>query len=173
MAAAKDFENLPGLENMSDGEMRAFVRDRLDEQVSFDPADVEVEVSRGVVHISGRVGTEAELRIVEHLLTDVLGIQNVENDIVVDPIRRAESPPAIDDHLADEEAHEGLLLGDRPRSESPEAEHLKEDLRAELDGTTDVGEAISGAIPWTPPEGPTPEGSRGTDSEPGARAEKH
>ena len=170
---AQDFENLPGLENMSDGELRAFVRDRLDQQVSFDPADVDVEVSRGVVHVSGRVGTEAELRVVEHLLTDVLGIAQVGNDIVVDPIRRAESPEAIDDHLADEEAHEGLLLGDRARSESPEAEHLSEHIRSEIEGTTDVGEAISGAIPWTPPESPTPEGSRGTDPEPGASSEKH
>jgi hypothetical protein len=170
---AKDFENLSGLENMSDGELRAFIRDRLDEQVAFDPADVDVSVQRGVVHVSGRVGTEAEMRVVEHLLTDVLGITRVENDLVVDPIRRAESPAAIDDHLADEEAHEGLLLGDVPRSESPEAEHLIEDPEAERDGTTDVSEAISSGIPWSPPSSPTPEGIHGTDSEPGAAADKH
>jgi hypothetical protein len=165
---AKDFENLSGMENMSDGELRAFIRDRLDEQVAFDPADVEVSVQRGVVHVSGRVGTEAELRVVEHLLTDVLGIERVENDLVVDPIRRAESPIAIDDHLVDEELH-----GEIPRSESPEAEHLVEDPEAERDGTTDVGEAISSGIPWSPPSSPTPEGIHGTDSEPGAAGEKH
>lgn len=170
---ATDFENLSGLENMSDGELRSLIRSRLDEQVSFDPADVDVEVARGVVRVSGRVGTESEMRIVEHLLTDVIGVPNVENDIVVDAIRRAESPAAIDDHLADEEAHEGLLLGDQPRSESPEAEHLKENMRAELDGTTDVGEAISSGIPWTPPETPTPEGIGGTDSGRGAAGEDH
>lgn len=170
---AQDFENLPGLENMSDGELREFIRDRLDEQVSFDPADVDVSVSRGVARVSGRVGTEAEMRTIEHLLTDVLGLEDFQNDLVVDPIRRAESPVAIDDHLADEAAHEGLLLGDMPRPESPEAEHLKEDVHAELEGTADVSEAISGAIPWVPPEGPTPEGIRGTDPEPGASAEKH
>lgn len=158
---------------MSDGELRSLIRDRLDEQVSFDPADVEVEVNRGVVKVSGRVGTESEMRIVEHLLTDVIGVPRVENDIVVDPIRRAESPAAIDDHLVDEELHEGLLLGDKPRSESPEAEHLVEDPEAEADGTTDVGEAISEAIPWTPPDSPTPEGMRGTDADVGARGEHH
>ena len=170
---AKDFENLSGLENLSDGELRALIRGRLDEQVSFDPADVEVEVNRGVVRVSGRVGTESELRVVEHLLTDVVGVATVENDIYVDMIRRAESPEAIDEHLADEAAHEGILLGDRPRSESPEAEHLKEDLGAEMDGTTDVGAAISEGIPWNPPTSPTPEGLRGTDVPPDTGGEEH
>lgn len=170
---AKDFENLSGLENLSDGELRALIRGRLDEQVSFDPADVEVEVSRGVVRVSGRVGTESELRVVEHLLTDVVGVATVENDIYVDLMRRAESPEAIDDHLADEAAHEGMLLGDRPRSESPEAEHLNPDVSAELEGTTDVGEAISEGIPWNPPTTPTPEGLRGTDVPADTGGEEH
>lgn len=158
---------------MSDGELRSLIRERLDEQVSFDPADVEVEVNRGVVRVSGRVGTESELRVVEHLLTDVIGVSQVENDIFVDAIRRAESPIAIDDHLVDEEAHEGLLLGDKARSESPEAEPLVDDISAELDGTTDVGEAISEGIPWNPPTTPTPEGLRGTDVAPDTGGEKH
>jgi hypothetical protein len=170
---AKDFENLSGLEQLSDGELRALIRTRLDEQVSFDPADVDVEVNRGVVKISGRVGTESELRVVEHLLTDVIGVPRVENDIYVDSIRRAESPIAIDDHLVDEEAHEGLLLGDRPRSESPEAERLVEDVEAERSGTTDIGEAISEGIPWNPPDSPTPEGLRGTDLPADTGGEQH
>lgn len=158
---------------MSDGELRSLIRGRLDEQVSFDPADVEVQVNRGVVKVSGRVGTESEMRVIEHLLTDVIGISTVENDVVVDAIRRAESPMDIDEHLADEEAHEGMLLGDKPRSESPEAEHLKEEPEAELEGTTDVGEAIREGIPWNPPDSPTPEGMRGTDADVGARGEDH
>jgi hypothetical protein len=170
---AKDFENLSGLEQLSDGELRALIRTRLDEQVSFDPADVDVEVNRGVVKISGRVGTESELRTVEHLLTDVIGVSRVENDIYVDSIRRAESPIAIDEHLVDEEAHEGMLLGDRPRSESPEAERLVEDVEAERSGTTDIGEAISEGIPWNPPDTPTPEGLRGTDLPADTGGEQH
>ncbi len=170
---AQDFENLLDLDNLSDGELRRVIRSRLDEQVAFDPADVDVEVNRGVVRLSGRVGTESELRVVEHLVTDVLGITSVENDLVIDSIRRAESPQAIDDHLADEAAHEGLLLGDRPSSESPEAEHLVEDTRAELFGTADVQEAIAGGIPWNPPDSPTPEGLSGTDATPNTMGEDH
>jgi hypothetical protein len=92
---------------------------------------------------------------------------------VVDPIRRAESPIAIDEHLADEDAHEGLLLGDRPGTDSPEADHLREDVRAELFGTSDVQKSIEGAIPWIPPESPTPEGLSGTDASPGVLGEDH
>ncbi|HEY0527654.1 MAG TPA: BON domain-containing protein [Gemmatimonadaceae bacterium] len=170
---AQDYENIRDTEDLSDGELRALVRDRLDEQLAFDPDDVDIAVREGVVRLSGRVGTEEEFRIIEHVVTDVVGITKVRNELLVDPIRRAESPIAIDEHLADEEAHEGLLLGDRTRNEDPEAEHLHENLRAELFGTTDVQESIEGAIPWTPPESPTPEGLSGTDATPNVMNDDH
>lgn len=170
---AQDYENIDDTADMSDGELRAFVRDRLEEQLAFDPDDIEVAVRNGVVRLSGRVGTESEYRVVEHLVTDVLGLTDVKNELVVDAIRRAESPIAIDEHLADEDAHEGLLLGDRPGTASPEADHLHEDVRAELFGTADVQKSIEGAIPWIPPESPTPEGLSGTDALPGVRGEDH
>lgn len=170
---ARDFENIDDIEAMSDGELRAYVRDRLEEQLAFDADDLEVAVRNGVVRVSGRVGTEVEYRVVEHTLTDVLGLTEVKNELVVDPIVRAESPEAIDEHLVDEAEHEGLLLGDRPRPEEPEAEHLHEDLRAALFGTTNVQKSIEEAIPWTPPMGPTPEGLSGTDAPPSVRNDDH
>jgi len=118
------------------------------------------------VSLSGRVGTPEELRIIERVVTDIVGVQNLRSGLVVDPIRRAESPEAIDDHLVDEQLHEGILLGDTPRPEDPEAQHLRENIRAELFGTTDVQQSISGAIPWNPPDGPTPEGISGMEEEP-------
>lgn len=162
----KDYEDIDEIDELSDGELRALIRDRLEEQVAFDPNDVKIAVHDGVVRLSGRVGTEEELRIVEHVVTDLIGIKEVNNELVVDPIRRAESPEAIDDHLVDEELHEGILLGDRPGNQDPEAAHLHEDIRAELFGTTDVHESIEEGIPWNPPDGPTPEGASGTDAEP-------
>jgi hypothetical protein len=119
------------------------------------------------------VGTEQELRIVEHVVTDLIGIKEVKNDLVVDPIRRAESPVPMDEHLADEELREGILLGDRPGTEDPEAEHLHGDIRAELFGTTDVQEAIEEGIPWNPPDGPTPEGGFGPDAPPNVMNDDH
>lgn len=170
---AQDYENIDDTADMSDGELRAFVRDRLEEQLAFDPEDIEVAVRDGVVHLSGRVGTESEYRIVEHVVTDVLGLTDVENEMVVDSIRRAESPAAIDEHIVDEDEHAGLLLGDRPRSDSPEAAHLHEDVRAELFGTADVQKAIEGGISWNPPDSPTPEGLSGTDASPGVLSDDH
>ncbi len=169
----KDYEDIDEIDELTDGELRALVRDRLEEQVAFDPNDVDVAVRGGVVRLSGRVGTEQELRIIEHVVTDVIGIKDVRNDLVVDSNRRAESPVPIDEHLVDEELHEGILLGDRPRQDDPEAEHLHEDIRPELFGTTDVQEAIEGGIPWNPPDGPTPEGGLGPDALPNVMNDDH
>jgi hypothetical protein len=163
----KDFEDIRDTDNLSDNELRALIRDTFEQQLLFDPDDVEVSVHNRVVSLSGRVGTEEELRIAERVVTDLVGLEKVKNNLFVDPIRRAESPEAIDEHLVDEELHENLLLGGRARSEDPEAEHLHEDIRSELFGTTDVHEAIEGGIPWNPPDGPTPEGFSGSeDAEP-------
>jgi len=162
----KDYEDIRDIDHLSDNELRALVRDEFGTQLAFDPDDVDVSVSSGVVRLSGRVGTEEELRIVERVATDVVGIERLKSELVVDPIRRAESPEAIDEHLVDERLHEGLLLGDSPRPEDPEAEHLHENIRAELFGTTDVQQAIEGAIPWNPPDGPTPEGVEGSEDTP-------
>jgi BON domain len=169
----KDYEDIDEIDELTDGELRALIRDRLEEQVAFDPNDVEVAVRAGVVTLSGRVGTEQEFRIVEHVVTDLIGIKEVKNNLVVDPMRRAESPAAVDDHLVDEESHEGILLGERPGNQDPEAEHLHEDIRAELFGTTDVQESIEEGIPWNPPDGPTPEGAYGSDAPPNVMNDDH
>jgi hypothetical protein len=162
----KDYEDIRNTDDLSDNELRALVRDTFEQQMAFDPDDVDVSVRSGIVFLSGRIGTEEELRIAERVVSDLVGLPNVRNNLVVDPIRRAESPEAIDEHLVDEELHEGLLLGDRPGPEDPEAEHLRENIRAELFGTTDVQQAIEGAIPWNPPDGPTPEGVEGSEDTP-------
>ena len=162
----KDYEDIRDIDHLTDNELRALVRDEFDAQLAFDPDDVDVSVASGVVRLSGRVGTEEELRIVERLATDVVGLERLKSELVVDPMRRAESPEAIDEHLVDERLHEGLLLGDSPRPENPESEHLHENIRAELFGTTDVQQSIEGAIPWNPPDGPTPEGIEGSEDTP-------
>ena len=161
---ARDFENSDDIAGLSDSDLHRLVRDTFDRERAIDPDDLVVAARNGRVVVSGRVGTEVELRIADHILSDTLGLSDYSNELVVDPIRRAESPEAIDDHLADEAEHEGLLLGDRAVPLSPEAEHLEENLSAELQGTTDPREATEGGVPWVPPESPTPEGLGGTDA---------
>jgi hypothetical protein len=163
---AGDFEDIHDIENLSDRELRDLVREHLEASNALDIDDITVRVEAGVVILEGRVGDAGEEQVAEHVLTDVLGISKFRNELVSDPIRRAQSPMAIDEHLADEAEHEGLLLGDRPVSLSDESAHLADSPEVESEGTTDVSKAIESAEPWIPPESPTPEGiSRDARSE--------
>lgn len=155
---AGDFEDLHDIENLSDRELRDLVREHLEASTALDIDDITVRVEEGCVILEGRVGDAGEEQVAEHVLTDVLGITNFQNNLVVDEIRRAVSPEAIDDHLAEEDRTEGLLLGDRPVSLTDESAHLADSPETESEGTTDVGKSIETAEPWIPPESPTPEG---------------
>src|ERR1700743_3683058 len=122
---ARDFEDINNLEDLSDDELRALVREHLEANNAVDIDDITVRVDDGVVVLGGRVGTDGEKLIAEHVVTDVLGAEEVRNEIMVDPMRRAESPQAIDEHLVDEDRREGLLLGDRPVPLSPDTDGLQ------------------------------------------------
>jgi hypothetical protein len=167
---ANDFENLHNIRDLDDRELRDVVRSHLRAHNGLDADYITVTVNDGTVILDGRVGTDNERRVAEHVLTDVLGL-TVQNDLVVQAIHRAESPLDIDDHLAEEDRAEGLLLGDRPVSLDPEAETVDEDIDARLYGTTDVGKAIAEGTAWIPPESPTPEGLEGTGG--GVSGEDH
>jgi hypothetical protein len=170
---ARDYEDLDNLDQLDDREIRDLVRERLSAHNGLDIDDILVRVENGVISLSGRVGTEGERRIADHILTDVLGVQEFTNELVVDPIRRAESPMDMDDHLVEEDRQAGLLLGDRAVPLNDEAEHLADAPDTELAGTTDVQSAIERATGWNPPESPTPEGMSGTDAAPEDYGEQH
>ena len=169
---ARDFEDVNDIDDLSDDELRGLVREHLAADSALDIDDLTIHVEDGHVILDGRVGTDEERRIAEHIVTDVLGVEDYENNIFVDPVRRATSPEAADDNLADEAATEGRLLGDRPVSLSPEVEDSREDEDAQLYGTTDIGHAIEEGTAWIPPEAPTPEGFPGQD-ERGELGEDH
>jgi hypothetical protein len=170
---AHDYEDVDDVDDLSDDELRGLVRERLAEHRALDIRDISVAVHDGVVALNGRVGTEGERRVAEHILTDVVGIDTVRNNLVVDALRRAESPEAVDEHLVDEDEHSGLLLGDRPAPLSPEADHLEEDLDARLFGTTDVRNAVENGTAWNPPTVPTQEGVEGYGATPADEGEDH
>lgn len=160
---ADDFDNTDDIANLSDDELRTLVLTELKAHASFDADDVSVYVDNGNVRIDGRIGTEEELRTVDHVLTDILNLKDFSNQLVVDEIRRAESPEPIDEHLVDEEEHSGLLLGDKAGQTTAESEHILADRNLNPGATHDVNQAIESAEPWIPPEGPTPEGFAGQD----------
>ena len=76
---ARDFENIHDLENLSDDELRELVRQRLAEHNALDPDDITVRVEAGTIVLAGRVGTDGERRIAEHVVPDVLGLTSVRN----------------------------------------------------------------------------------------------
>ena len=171
---ARDYEDIHDIDDLSDDELGALVREHLAGNHSIDADDISVRVDdEGVVFLNGRVGTEGEMRIAEHVVTDVLGLVNVRNELVVDPIRRGESSIDPDEHAAEIDAEEGLLLGDMPgqRDDYDALEHG--DDEAQVFGTTDVQQAISSGAAYIPPTSPTPEGLSGTDAGPGAMGEDH
>ena len=170
---AHDYEDIHDIDSLDDDELRALVKERLREHHGIDVDDISVVARDGRVTIGGRVGTEGELRIAEHVITDSLGITNVDNQLVVDALRRAESPAAIDDHLADEEEHAGLLLGEMPSTISPETSELVEDPYAQMYGTVDMQTVMEDGATYSPPTSPTPEGMDGTESGPGVLGEDH
>jgi osmotically-inducible protein OsmY len=97
---AHDFEDLHNLDDLTDDELRDVVREHLREHGGVDVDSITVHVEDGVVNLAGRVGTEAEARMAERIVTDTLGIERFENELAVDALRRDENPAAIDDTLA-------------------------------------------------------------------------
>jgi hypothetical protein len=166
----RDFENIHDIDNLNETELRGLVREHLAAHNMLDPDDLAVRIEDGVVVLGGRVGTEGERRIAEHVVTDVLGITSVRNEILIDAIHRGESPEAVDDNLVEEDRTEGLLLGDKPLPFDDAAKPIDGDDPYSLDkhlfGTTDVGDAIAGGTAWIPPEAPTQEGISGSDADP-------
>jgi hypothetical protein len=158
---ARDFEDIFRLDDLSDDDLRALVREQLSDYETVDADNILVTATNGEVVLAGRVGTEEERRVAERILADVIGLERYRNDLVVDEIRRDEEPEAVDDHLAETAERHGEPLGRRPENVDDEAEHLDEDLDARMYGTHDVQSAIERGTAWNPPDEPTPEGFEG------------
>ena len=163
---AHDYEDIHNIEGLDDRELRDLVREQLAAHGALDIDDITVSVADGALTLSGRVGTEGERRVADHVLTDVLGIQTFTNDLIIDPLRRAISSTDIDENLADEELRVGTLLGDRAVPLTDESAHLADAPESELYGTSDLHEALEQGVSWSPPDSPTPEGMLGTDARP-------
>ena len=172
---AHDYEDVFDLDDLNDDELRALVRDRLAAHSGLDIDDISISVEDGVVRLEGRVGTEQEKRVALRVVTDEIGVRQVENNITIDPIRRAENPEAVDDEQGEESRREGLLLGDRVVPLEPTTEGMDEEVERDvmLDGTTDVQNAINFGGAWIPPERPTPEGIGGEESRGSDMGEDH
>jgi hypothetical protein len=157
-AMADDYENVLDLEDLSDRELHTLILEHFRGTPDVDFREVDIDVEEGEVTLSGRVGTEREYQIFEHVVTDVLGVSSVTNELVVDALVRGSQSEAADvavnRRMADTMASDGV---DDDRSDS--ADHLADDVRGEQYGTTDVSEAIERGFSYNPPDGPIQEGS--------------
>jgi hypothetical protein len=155
---ARDYEDIDALESMDDEELRERIIEQFNDYGNLDTDLVDVEVADGRVILSGRVGTEGELQAFEHIVTDVLGIRNVSNEIVVDELVRADYSEAADEAAMQKALEQGVVGGGADRT-SETAEHLLNDTAAEQFGTDDVSEAIERGYSYDPPDHPIQEGT--------------
>lgn len=149
--------DLYDLSNMTDDEIRQLVVDQLRDTPNVDAGWIDVDVRDGFVTLSGRVGTDGEVQVVEEIVHDVIGIEDYANELVVDELHRGEEPEAADDALAADEAVDEQF-GEPDPQQSDTAEHLVEDLRNQTFGTHDMSEAIEEGAPYIPPDRPIPRG---------------
>jgi BON domain len=157
---AQDFENVFDLDDLSDEELRTLVREQLAQDDALDVDGILVHAKDGYVTLSGRVGTEGEKQIADHVLSDVIGLENFANDLIVDPVRRDEEPEAADEAVARAAARgEDPLLGGSDLSDTDdEARRATDNDEASLFGTRDIESVMENGVPWIPPDEPTPEG---------------
>lgn len=157
---ARDYNDIFEVSNLDDGELKDLVLDELREHPDIDVDLVEVSVERGQVRLAGRVGTEQEVQTVEHVVTDLIGIRNVRNElVVVDAVRGERSDGADDALVEDLEADAQMSAGPGGSTTSDTAQHLVEDLEAEHFGTHNPQEAVERGTAYEPPDRAIQQGS--------------
>jgi hypothetical protein len=139
-------------QNLSDAELREVIRERLREAPEVDEGWVEVEVDAGHVRLSGQLGTDGEVQLSEKLVADLVGVDQLTNELTVGAQHREER--SLDATSADDSE------GEDRRPQSDTAAHLQEDLEAESFGTHDIQQAIQEGSTYAPPDRPRPDGYR-------------
>ncbi len=148
---AREYDDLYDVSNLDDGELKDLVLQQLREYPDIDAELVEVDVEQGHVRLSGRVGTEQEVQTVEHVVTDLLGVDRVHNELVIFDAVRGERSEAADDALVEDRAADPQFSAG-PANTSDTAQHLVEDLEAEHFGTHNPQEAVERGTTYEPPD---------------------
>jgi hypothetical protein len=157
---ASDFEDLYDLDNLDHDEVYDLILQQLHEYGDLDPDLLDIEVQGGFITLGGRVGTEQELQVIENIITDVLGVGNYSNEIMIDDLSRTEQSEAADDARFEADASEEVsALGEGDDRTDPQAVHLLENLPGELYGTHDLQKAIERGEAYEAPDRPVQEGS--------------
>jgi hypothetical protein len=159
-AMAADYEDLYDLDNLDDDEVYDLILQQLQEYGDLDVDLLDIQVRNGFITLGGRVGTEQELQVVEQIVTDILGIGNYSNEIMLDDLARSEHSEAADDARFEADDSEAISpLGEGDDRTDPQAVHLLENLPGELYGTHDLQRAIERGEAYEAPDRPVQEGS--------------
>lgn len=142
---------------MTDDELYDVVVQELREHPEIDSDWVEVRVKDGHVTLSGRVGSDSEVSVAEQVITEILGLEQLTNELMVDELHRGEMPEAADDALA-QELETDVQYGSTSENQSDTAAHLVEDLDAQTYGTHSLSDAVNDGATYNPPDRPTGEG---------------
>jgi hypothetical protein len=156
---AGDYEDVYDIEEMDDGELRDLILQKLEEEAAVDLERLEIRVADGNVTLEGRVGTERELQQIEQVVSDMLGISDAHNDVVVDELVRAERADAADEAAA-EDAAADAPLGEGGHRTSDTADHMLADTEHDQFGTSNPQEATERGFSYNPPQRPEQEGTR-------------
>jgi hypothetical protein len=142
---------------MTDDELYDLVVQQLREHPEVDEGWIQVGVRDGHVTLSGRVGSDSEVSVAEQIITEILGIEQFTNELMVDELHRGENPEAADDAvMADLDAD--AQYGATNENQSDTAAHLVEDLEAQTYGTHSASDAVNDGASYNPPDRPVGEG---------------
>jgi RNA polymerase-binding transcription factor DksA len=123
----------PDLRLLSASELEAYIREQLKEDGRVDVDELRIVCRHGVVHLAGTLPSEAEHSILRRLLTDELGLED------------------IDDHI---QIQELLWERDDQKLAKPAGQSLP---GAEPYGTEDIVESLEEGVDYVPPVTPPPD----------------
>lgn len=107
VASAEAFETpseapIPGeLNLLSDLEMGEAIRRHVKEDGRVDMAELRIVARKGVIYLSGVLPSESERQILEHIITDVLGLREIVDQTEIEELiweretRTQEKPPDL------------------------------------------------------------------------------
>lgn len=81
---ASSYEDINDPFPLNDHELQDLVVQELAELPELDPELLEIAVNAGFVAVSGRVGSESELELIQQVLINVVGEERSSNEVLVD-----------------------------------------------------------------------------------------
>jgi hypothetical protein len=159
---AEGYDDAVDLDALSDEEIYDRILEHLREG-GIDPDDLDIDVRDGAATVGGRLGSEADVRVVAHILTDQVGLPEFENEIVIDPLATSETSEDTLEAAEDQDVEdEDSRLGEADDSRSDTASHVGGNVERDTFGTRDPSAAVEDGAAYTPPDRPTPEGREGS-----------